>query len=109
MEVEGVVIDSYFLKSDFTDHEIRLILNTQLFNGRREQIQISKDKFDEVFEQFSTLEECGVGDILDFKGSFIKVVLELFEYDDKGYDYTREVLKTTKIKKFPKDEWIDLQ
>ena len=38
MEVEGVVIDSYFLKSDFTDHEIRLILNTQLFNGRREHI-----------------------------------------------------------------------
>lgn len=107
MEIEGVVLDNYFLRSDYTDNNIELILETQLFNGRREYIRISKDCFDKVFEQFSNLEEYGVGDILDFKGKSIKVVLETVDlYEDEIFK--RQVLKPMKIKHFPRDEWIDL-
>lgn len=107
MEVEGVILNHYFLQSDFTDEEIKLILEVQLFNRRRVLVQINKNVFNNFFEQFSQLEECGVGQILEINGSNIYIIFETVQEENMYGKYT--TLKPIKIKHYPKNEWIDLK
>lgn len=105
-EVEGVILDHYFLRSEFTEGEIRLILEVQLFNKNRTYVQISQSNFKCLFEQYAELEECGIGYYLDLNNSYIHVVFE--EVDAENSLGKFKALKPRKIKHYPRSEWIDV-